>query len=125
MLHGYKKQFGQKGEDEACQFLKKNGYKIIDRNFRIKNGEIDIIAIDTEKKTQTLVFVEVKTRFSDEYGDPFEAITYYKIQAMQRTALFYTALHSNLPQLLRLDAVAVMLDHTGHLVSIKLSKNIG
>lgn len=125
MLHGYKKQFGQKGENEACVYLRKHGYKIIERNFRIKNGEIDIIAIDTEDKIQTLVFIEVKTRFSDEYGDPLEAITYFKLQAMQRTALFYSNQYPQLPRLLRLDAIAVILDHAGNLISIKLMKNIG
>ncbi len=124
MLHGYKKQFGEKGEQEAVNYLRKHGYEIIERNFRLRNGEIDIIAIDGSVKPPTLVFVEVKTRFSDEYGDPLEAITYYKLQALQRTAIFYQIKHPKLPQLMRLDAVAVTLDHDGNLIDLRLIKNI-
>lgn len=124
MLHGYKKQFGEKGELEAVQYLRKHGYEIIERNYRLRNGEIDIIAIDETEKPHTLVFIEVKTRFSDEYGDPLEAITYYKLQALQRTAIFYQTKHPRLPQLMRLDAVAVTLDHQYNLIEIRLVKNI-
>lgn len=59
------------GEDAACSFLRKLNYKIIDRNFRRGYGELDITAVDGN----TLVFIEVKTRISDNFGTPFEAIT--------------------------------------------------
>ncbi len=78
-------QTGNYGEDLACIFLKRNGYKIIDRNFRIQGGEIDIIARDKEY----LVFVEVKTRWSHEYGLPSESMTPWKIKALLKTAKFY------------------------------------
>ncbi len=76
---------GNKGEDLACEYLKKNRYKILERNFRIRGGEIDIVARDGEY----LVFVEVKARHSHEYGPPAESITPWKIRALKKTALFY------------------------------------
>lgn len=124
MPHGYNKLFGQKGEDEAARYLSINGFKVLERNFRIRNGEVDIIAVDESIKPHALVFVEVKTRFSDSYGDPLEAINYYKMQGLRRTALFYQLKHPKLPQLLRLDAVAVTLDHNGNLIKIRLVRNI-
>jgi len=81
----FNKLTGACGEDAACSFLKKNKYKIIDRNYRCAYGEIDIIA----KKGEDLVFVEVKTRSSDKFGTPAQAVTYYKKQNIVRTAQFY------------------------------------
>lgn len=123
-MHGHNKEFGAKGEDAACGYLRRNGYQIIERNFRTRNGEIDIIAIDKSIKPQTLCFIEVKTRFSDEFGDPLEAITYYKLQALIRTALFYQMSHPKLPQLLRLDAVSITMSHEGEVLDLKLVKNL-
>ena len=76
---------GNYGEELACQYLKKQGYKILERNYRIRGGEIDIVARDQDY----LVFVEVKARYSHEYGLPSESITPWKIKALLKTALFY------------------------------------
>lgn len=76
---------GSLGEDLACQHLRKLGYKILQRNFRIRGGEIDLICQDKDY----LVFVEVKARYSHEYGLPSESITPWKIKALLKTALFY------------------------------------
>lgn len=70
-----KKQFGKRGEDLAANFLRKNGYRILERNFLIRGGEVDIIAQDKD----VLVFVEVKARYSHEFGLPAESITYFKL----------------------------------------------
>ena len=67
------KSFGNEGEDIASDYLKNNGYEIIERNYRFHKGEIDIVAKDNE--TNYLVFVEVKSRKSLEYGEPEYAIT--------------------------------------------------
>lgn len=123
-MRGHNKQFGQKGEDEACSYLRRHGYEIIERNYRIRNGEIDIIALDKSVRPYTLCFIEVKTRFSGDFGDPLEAITYYKLQALTRTALFYQMSHPKLPSLLRLDAVALTMDHEGKVQDLKLVKNL-
>ncbi|MBI2595602.1 YraN family protein [Candidatus Daviesbacteria bacterium] len=79
------KRTGKKGEELACNYLKKSGYKILSRNFLIRGGEIDIIARDGD----ILVFVEVKARYSHEYGLPKESITPWKIKALKKSALFY------------------------------------
>lgn len=64
-------QFGEKGESIAERHLKKRGYKILEKNYRTKVGEIDIIA----KEKNTIVFVEVKTRRSWQFGNPKGAVT--------------------------------------------------
>jgi putative endonuclease len=76
---------GRAGELKAAEFLKKAGYKIIKKNYRTPFGEIDIIALDGE----TLVFVEVKTRSSDDYGAPSEAVNQKKQEKYVRTALSF------------------------------------
>lgn len=79
------RQVGGSAEDLACQFLKKIGFKIRERNFLIRGGEIDIVAQDKD----WLVFVEVKARYSHDYGLPQESITPWKIKSLKKTALFY------------------------------------
>ena len=112
------------GEDIACEYLKKIGFKIIERNFRKGYGEIDIIAIEQTKDGKILVFVEVKTRTSNYFGTPLEAITYWKLKEIIKTAQFYKLIHPNLPDSLRIDAVAVKLLHTNEVQSVELTKNI-
>ena len=83
----FNKITGKCGEDYAAQYLKVHGYKILERNYKNKIGEIDIIA----KRKNTLVFVEVKTRKSNEFGTPAQAVTYYKKQKIVNTAKHYLA----------------------------------
>lgn len=112
---------GRQGEEISCRFLQKQDYKIIDRNFRIRGGEIDIIAIDGN----TLVYVEVKTRTSHRFGLPEESITYNKLKFLQRAAKFYRNNNhkSKLPNLERIDLVTV--DFTNNPIpAVKLIKNI-
>lgn len=112
------------GEDKACEYLKKLGFKIIERNFRKGYGEIDIIAVDpSTSSAQVLVFIEVKTRTSDQYGSPLEAINYWKLKSLIKTAQYYKMTHKNLPESLRIDAVSVILNGN-NVESIKLTRNI-
>lgn len=113
---------GKIGESAATDFLKRKGYAIIERNFRIRNGEIDIIAID--KKEKSLVFIEVKTRSSDTYGTPFEAIHYWKMKALLNAAQVYKLSRPTLPDLLRIDAVAVFLNKNSDITGIEHMKNV-
>lgn len=76
---------GRKGEILAAKYLKKNGYKILERNFRKPYGEIDIIA----KKGENIAFVEVKTRKSDLYGTPSEFVTVKKQTRIKKAAYTY------------------------------------
>lgn len=79
------KELGARGELLAARFLKGKGYRILEQNFKTPLGEIDIIARDRN----TLVFIEVKTRTSDSFGHPFEAVNARKKNKMKKLALFY------------------------------------
>lgn len=111
---------GKKGEDEAVKYLVKKGYKILDRNFRKRNGEIDIVAT----KGSILVFVEVKTRTTSQFGSPFEAITPWKLRTVIKTAEFYKISHKNLPDEMRMDAISVLLDGLLDVEEIEHLENI-
>lgn len=79
------KSLGQQGEEVAVQYLQAHGYKILERNFRCKVGEVDIIAEDEGN----LVFVEVKARSSKLFGNPAEAVTSRKQGQISKAALCY------------------------------------
>jgi len=111
---------GRKGEDIACKFLLQKGYKIIERNFRKSYAEIDIIGT----KDNTLVFIEVKTRTSTNFGAPFESITYWKLKPLIKTAQFYASIHPKLPQALRIDAIAVYIKRDSKVEKIDHIENI-
>jgi putative endonuclease len=72
----------------------------------------------------TLVFVEVKTRTSNDFGTPLEAIGYYKIRSLIKTAHVFKMKHRNVPELMRIDAVSVMISANNELLEIELVKNI-
>ncbi len=80
-----RQEFGKEGESIAVRHLLKNGYQILAQNYRTRYGEIDIIA----KEGNTLVFVEVKARRSDSFGNPKYAITFRKKHKMSMAALDY------------------------------------
>src|SRR3989344_4534989 len=105
-----KRGWGDKGEEYACQLLKKNGYKIIERNYRCKLGEIDIIAEDpapSPEQEGTLVFVEVKTRWSRRFGLPAEAVTPRKLYKIKKVGEYYLLSHTEAPKKQRIDVVAI------------------
>ena len=114
-----KTDFGKHGEELATQFLSKHGYKIIDRNFRIRGGEIDIVAL----QANTLVIVEVKTRTSHKFGLPEESITRYKLKFLERAAKFYQSSRRNLPLAERIDIVTVDFTDSQGYPKIQLIKN--
>jgi putative endonuclease len=100
------KSLGDLGEDLAAKHLLDAGYRIVERNFRCRLGEIDCVAV----KNRTLVFCEIKTRRSNRYGGPVEAVDRKKRRKMTRLARYYAltqGLH-NVPQ--RFDVVAVWFD---------------
>lgn len=80
-------QLGAKGEDFATQHYENNGWKILDRNWRCREGELDIIAT----KNQKLAFCEVKTRSNLNFGSPAEAITPKKQNRIRKLALLWLA----------------------------------
>ncbi|HHY77203.1 MAG TPA: YraN family protein [Clostridiales bacterium] len=113
------KRLGDIGEKAAIEYLKKQGYRIIEINFKCKQGEIDIIAADND----TIVFVEVKTRSSDVYGQPSEAVNYYKQRKIVQVALVYLAQRKLFNWMSRFDIVEVITDHTDKIININLIKN--
>lgn len=105
----------------ACEYLENLGYKILERNFRIRGGEIDIVAKDPRGE---LVFVEVKTRWSHEYGLPVESVTPWKINFLLKAAKFYVQKINWGDKSYRLDFVGVdLIDSKDH-PRIELIKNI-
>lgn len=97
---------GKRGEELAEQHLQRSGYKILARNYRVRFGEIDLIA----DHGGTLVFIEVKTRMSTSHGQPFEALTKGKRQQISRVALDYIGRHGLDNRPARFDVVAVTFD---------------
>jgi putative endonuclease len=96
---------GASGENEACRFLRRNGYKILYRNFRGRTGgEIDIVCRDRD----TLVFVEVKTRGSEEFGRPVEAVAPDQQRRISRGALAWLRMLDNPDIVFRFDVVEVI-----------------
>ena len=98
-----KKSLGQRGEDAAARFLKRQGLRVIERGYDSPLGEIDIIAVDD----RTVVFVEVKTRTSSDAGHPTEAIDATKQRRMTQAALAYLKSKRLLQNAARFDVVAV------------------
>lgn len=98
------KKIGNAGEDLACRYLEKRGYKILERNKHYSRScEIDIIA----EYKNTLVFVEVKTRTTNDFGTPFEAITKSKYENIKKGIQFYLQEHKF--QKHRIDVIGITL----------------
>ncbi len=94
---------GKEGEQEAVYFLERNGYQILERNWRYQKAEIDIIA----KKEDKLIVVEVKTRSSDFYGNPEEAISSKKIKLLVEATDAYIHKH-DLDLEVQFDSIAIV-----------------
>lgn len=106
------RQVGAKYESKAAMFLKTKGYRILEQNFRCHYGEIDLIAMSPDNM---LVFVEIKYRTSEAYGDPFEAVNIKKQRRISKTALYYYTYHGyteNVP--CRFDVIAFYADESIH-----------
>ncbi|MDH4139995.1 MAG: YraN family protein [Coriobacteriia bacterium] len=96
-------EIARRGEDAAASYLERCGMTVVERNWRAKNGEIDIVALDGD----TLVVVEVKTRRTQSRGTPEEAVTPTKQRRLVRLAEAYLAHTGLTEQALRFDVVAI------------------
>ena len=96
---------GKEGENIAADWLNSNGYTLVARNYRKRFGEVDIIATQDDY----LVFIEVKTRASNQYGSPFEAVTVQKQRQLSRIAIDYLTRNKLLDIPCRFDVVSVKL----------------
>ena len=103
-------EVGKAGEKLAAQYLEKRNYKIIKQNFRCKQGEIDIIAEDGQGEEKDLVFVEVKTRTSLEFGTPAEAVDKTKRKHILKTANYFLYFNNIKEKNIRFDTIEVFLN---------------
>ena len=95
---------GRKGERIACRYLLKQGFDILARRYRSRSGELDIIAYEGA----LLVFLEVKTRSSADFGEPWEFVDWQKQQTLRRTAEDFIADHDLGQYAYRFDIVSVL-----------------
>ncbi len=102
-----KRSLGEKGEEIAARFLKKRRIKILEQNFRTPYGEIDIIGSDGKK----IRFIEVKTRSSEKFGKPFEAVDKSKLRHIKNSALFYL---DGKDADFEIDVISVLIDRDGN-----------
>ena len=103
---------GQLGEEAVSRYVRERGDEILDRNWRIREGEIDIVSLSSDGLFH---FIEVKTRSSLAYGHPFEAINSEKAHRMQRLALAWLATHSCLGCGYAIDVAACLIASDGAL----------
>ncbi len=114
-----RRDVGILGEKLARDFLKKRGYRICETNYRCPEGEIDIVA----RHKDSLVFIEVRTKKSLQFGSPEESITPIKMERLRAVAAHYRQAHDNLPPSWRIDVVAVEIDRKDKPLRIELIEN--
>lgn len=107
----YKKLLGRVGEEQAVKFLKKQGYAVLERNYKNAFGEIDVIAKDGEYT----VFIEVKTRSGDGFGAPSEAVDRRKRQKYGRIAAAYLNFKNAADAPCRFDVIEIQEGQINHI----------
>lgn len=105
---------GASGEEAVARWYEARGYDVVDRNWRVHSGEIDIVATGRG----TLVFCEVKTRRSDAFGSPFEAVTTRKQQRLRSLAREWLSAHDVRAGAVRFDVAAVVPSARGWVVDV-------
>jgi putative endonuclease len=111
-----RQELARTGEDHAARYLRSKGYRVRERNFRTRTGEVDIIADHGE----VLVFVEVKSRTSAEFGEPRESVTPRKQQRILRAARGYLASREPRERMTRFDVVEVFITAQGRVEKVEL-----
>ncbi len=104
---------GRRGEDLACRMFERLGFTVEDRNYRCALGEIDVVA----GRRDLVVFCEVKTRTSDRFGDPAEAVNWRKQARLRRLAGHWLAAHPGPRRDVRFDVVSVVVGATGEQIA--------
>ena len=113
------KEVARIGERLAAQYLKEQGYQILEHNYRLRTGEIDLIA----KEGERIVFVEVKTRRTLKFGVPQAAVTLAKQKQISKIALSYLQTHDMLDMPCRFDVVAIFLSSKSTPVKLEHIQN--
>lgn len=107
-----KDELGRRGEMLAAAYLEGRGFDIVDRNWRCRLGEIDLVAIDGDEH----VFVEVKTRSSTNFGTPLDAITPQKLARLRRLGAAWCSAHTPIRSRIRIDAIGILAPRGGPIV---------
>jgi putative endonuclease len=114
-----RKQLGTEGEKEALKFLERKGYKIVEKNFRSSFGEIDIIM----KHGEELVFIEVRSRTDNSFGEPYETVNIKKQNKLYKLAEHYLNLKELQDMPCRFDVISLILTHDGSVRTIEHIEN--
>ena len=109
-MTSHNKSLGNFGEKVVADFIQTRGATILERNWRIKEGEIDLVAL---MPNDVIAFIEVKTRRSYAFGHPLESITHDKAQRLQRLALAWLVTHKCFGREYQIDCVAVLIAEYG------------
>jgi putative endonuclease len=104
-----KQHIGARGGDLACAELARHGMRVLERNWRCRLGEIDIVAAETGAKGVTLVFCEVKCCSGLGFGHPLEVITFTKMRTLRQLAAIWRRQHHVKASTIRLDAIGVVM----------------
>jgi putative endonuclease len=110
---------GARGEELAVAYLKKQHYKILETNFRVRGGEIDIVA----EKDRSVVFVEVRTKTTVSFGSPGESITETKKRRLINASLNYLDLHNMHAMEWQIDFIGIDMDPSGKCVRLEHVQN--
>jgi len=111
---------GRQGEDAAALYLEKNGYRILCRNYRCQSGEIDLVALDN---SDTLVFVEVRSRTGDRYGTAQESVTSRKQIKLRKLAWQYLKATGKTGCGCRFDVIAIVFDRENKVKNLEHIEN--
>jgi putative endonuclease len=106
---GAKDELGREGEQAAVGYLEGCGFRILDRNWRCGDGEIDIVAVERH----TFVVCEVKTRSGTRYGSPLDAVGHAKRRRLRRLAALWLSAHGIRFDQIRIDVLGLLRDGTG------------
>lgn len=118
-MHDFNRDIGILGEALAEKYIKNQGYIVIEKNFRCKIGEIDIVGKDKEHIT----FIEVKSRYNKDFGSPAEAVNYYKQRKLYKTAEFYIMKNKLYNFTFRFDVIEILLKLESNRYELRLIKD--
>ena len=112
---------GTLGENIASKYLQGKGHQVIDRNFRTRLGEIDIIS----RYQDTLIFIEVKARIDDRRGKPYEAVTPQKLAHLKKALYYYLMIKKITKEKMRIDVVSIIFNNDRSVRELRHFENVG
>ena len=118
-MKSYNKDIGNYSEKIAERYLESKGYYILDKNFRNKFGEVDIIC----RKADLIIFVEIKSRYTNSYGSPLESVTCYKQNKILSTSKYYIYKYKLYNYYIRYDVIELLLNNNNNSFKINHYKD--